>query len=123
MMWKLTSAEPLNETLSKDRVAETIEELWCIPTSSRFNLNKPYWSDEDDEPTVMFASLPMLVFFTAPVESMNESSIVFSTKPKSSKLNVNCPYPSTSDTECPGKWKYPEFHVPIVPAESIALIL
>ena len=94
-MWKLTSGLPLKATLSSDRVAETIDELWCIPTSSRFNLSSPYWSVEDDEPTVMFASPPILVFFAALLESMNESSIVLSTKPRSSNPNENWPYPST----------------------------
>ena len=89
MICILTSAVPLYELLSMTRLADIIVALVCNPTSSRLTLISPYWSRVGDEPTVILPSWPKFVFFSALLDPMNESSIVLSTSPKSSKLNVN----------------------------------
>ena len=122
MTWKLTSAEPLYPVLSKTKLASMIDELECNPKSSKLNLINPYWSVEDEEPTVMFSSLPMFAFLATPFESTKVSSIVLSANPRSSNPKDILPYPSTSVTLCPGKWKCPVSQLPMVSVESIVRI-
>ena len=77
--------------LAITRLAEIIDEFECRPISSMFMRISPYWFEFEEEPTVMFSELPMLVFLAALLESTKVSSMVFSDKLRSSKSIEICP--------------------------------